>query len=158
MFCLNVNHWNIIIIINITFIINNKQLRVYRLFCCFCRAPKPPNDEVVSWRQSLKKLLECKSKTMYSSLLSLSTTIDTVDWYCWYSPTKTCAGKWYQYKPKVIGTGGTSWLSLYIFCLVSIRVSSPAVIYIKQLVWVMQFAVCLCSQKTNEKWYTCMAL
>uniref|UniRef100_A0A8C7Q0M1 Regulator of G-protein signaling 1 n=1 Tax=Oncorhynchus mykiss TaxID=8022 RepID=A0A8C7Q0M1_ONCMY len=58
MFCLNVNHWIIIIITNIAFIINNKQLRVSRLFCCFCRAPKPPNDEVVSWRQSLKKLLE----------------------------------------------------------------------------------------------------
>ncbi|XP_064845416.1 regulator of G-protein signaling 21-like isoform X1 [Oncorhynchus masou masou] len=32
-----------------------------KLLCCFCRAPKPPNDEVVSWRQSLKKLLECKT-------------------------------------------------------------------------------------------------
>ncbi|XP_020353196.1 regulator of G-protein signaling 21-like isoform X1 [Oncorhynchus kisutch] len=32
-----------------------------KLFCCFCRAPKPPIDEVVSWRQSLKKLQESKT-------------------------------------------------------------------------------------------------
>uniref|UniRef100_A0A8C8M7Z2 Regulator of G-protein signaling 1 n=1 Tax=Oncorhynchus tshawytscha TaxID=74940 RepID=A0A8C8M7Z2_ONCTS len=39
----------------------NEKLRVSRLFCCFCRAPKPPIDEVVSWRQSLKKLQESKT-------------------------------------------------------------------------------------------------
>ncbi|XP_071202014.1 regulator of G-protein signaling 20-like isoform X3 [Salvelinus alpinus] len=39
-----------------------KRRGMYRkLFCCFCRAPKPPIDEVVSWRQSLKKLQESKT-------------------------------------------------------------------------------------------------